>query len=373
MAVRVETVDSARKLREFQRFPWRVYSETPQWVPPLLSEEKKLLDPGRGHPFHQHAETRLFLARRNGLTTGRVAACVNHLHNEVHGEKTGFFGFFEVLEDQPSADALVQAASRWLASAGMERVRGPASYSVNETCALLVEGFDLPPSVLMSYNPPYYIGLLESAGFAPIQDMVAYRVTEGELRFRAEMATFARRMKERGGITVRSVDLKNLQAELAPVRRIYNEAWADNWGAVPMTEAEIDHLAKSLKPILRQGLVLIAEVEGEAVGFALSVPDVNVALRAANGRLLPFGIVKLLWAQRKIHSLRTIALGTLSEFRRRGVDAVLLDATIRNGTGLGFDESEMGWILEDNQAMRKPLDRVGGRVVKRYRFYEKPL
>ncbi|MFQ5966109.1 MAG: GNAT family N-acetyltransferase [Acidimicrobiia bacterium] len=373
MTVRVEAVTSRSDLRDFQLVPWMVYRGVSQWVPPLLTEERKLLDPAKGHPFHEHADTALFLARRNRDITGRIAACVNHRHNEFHDDRIGFFGFFETLDDQETADGLLDVAGEWLSNRGMSDMRGPASYSVNETCALLVEGFDSPPVILMSYNPAYYVDLLEKAGFASVQEMVAYRIHEAEIGRRDDLATFAARMKERRGIQVRTADLKNLKAELGPVRRIYNEAWAENWGAVPMTTAEIEHLAKSLKPLLKDGLALIAEVDGDAIGFALSVPDINRAIHGVNGRLLPFGIFKLLWEERKIDSVRTLALGIIPEYRRKGVDAVLLDEMIRGATSAGYYSSEMGWVLEGNQAMRQPLERLGAEIVKRYRFYERPL
>ena len=373
MAVRVEVVESRDDLRRFQQVPWLVYRDIPQWVPPLLSEERKLLDPAKSHPFHEHAETSLFLARRDRDITGRIAACVNHRHNEFHNDKTGFFGFFEALDDQETAEGLFDAAGEWLEKRGMDAMRGPASFSVNETCALLVEGFDNPPVILMPYNPPYYIDLLEKAGFVSVQEMVAYRIHAAEIGRRENMAKFAARMKERRGIEVRTADLKNLKAELGPIRRIYNEAWADNWGAVPMTTAETEHLAKNLKPLLKDGLTLIAEVDGEAIGFALSVPDINRALHTINGRLLPFGIIKLLLEERKIDSVRTLALGIIPEYRRKGVDVVLLDEMIRGATGAGYYSSEMGWVLESNHAMRQPLERVGSEIVKRYRFYERSL
>ncbi len=368
----VEAVATRRDLRAFQKLPWSIYRNIPQWVPPLLWEERKLLDPAKGHPFHEHAETALFLARDNGAVIGRIAACVNHLHNEAQRDKTGFFGFFEVVDDRETAQALFEAAGAWLAERGMEAMRGPASYSVNEVCALLVDGFEAPPVVMMSYNPPYYQDLIEAAGFHTVKDLVAYQVRDTDVP-RAELGELASRIRNRRGLVVRSADLKHLDAELGPVRVIYNEAWAGNWGAVPMTDAEIDHFAKSLKPILKEGLALVAEIEGEAVGFALSIPDINRALLRINGRLLPFGIVRLLVEERKIDSVRTLALGIRPEYRRRGVDVVLLDEIVSRAVASGYYQSEMGWILEDNLVMRQPLDRLGGKVVKRYRFYERPI
>lgn len=371
MSLRVDPVTTAKDLDAFARLPWKIYRGDPNWVAPLLGDFKKLFDTAR-HPFHQHSEVQPFLARRNGEVVGRVAAIWNRNHQRFHGEDTGFFGFFESIDDREVAAALIDRAQAWLKERGLSTLRGPASFSSNEEWALLIDGFDGPPKVMMTYNPRYYMGLLESCGFNKAKDVVAYyldcNVPPERLVRGAGLAT-----RRNPDVTLRGLNMKSFSSELAIVRRIYNEAWEKNWGFVPMTDAEIDHMAKELKPVIDPDLVLFAEKAGRPIAFSLVLPDLNEALRHANGRLFPFGLIKLLWYARRIHTLRVLTLGITPEHRHTGVDALLYLEIFRRGARKGFTAGEFSWMLEDNLAIRKPMENLGARVYRTYRLYERPI
>lgn len=369
-AVQVDAVRGRRDLRRFLQLPWAIYAGDPHWVPPLLVEQRKLLDRSR-HPFHQHAEVEYFLARRGSRLVGRIAAIVNHRHIEFHDERVGFFGFFECEDDPAAAVALLNTAQAWLAERGMAGVRGPMNFSTNEECGLLIDGFDSPPMIMMTHNPPYYRHLLESAGYAKAKDLLAYLLIDRGVPER--LAKGVERVQRRARATIRPIRLDALDEEIERVREIYNSAWERNWGFVPMTDAEFDEMAKQLKQIINPDICLIAEIDDEAVGFALALPDLNQAIRHTNGRLLPFGIVKLLWHARKIDAARVITLGVKPRFRRLGLDAMMMLRIWEKGTAGGYHRGEASWILEDNWDMRRIMERLGGRVYKTYRIYERGL
>jgi hypothetical protein len=375
--VRITPVTSRGELTEFVTFPWQVYRDDPNWVPPLISDVRKMFDPAK-HPFHEHGEVQCFLARRgpssgnkSGQVVGRIAAIVNRLHNEVHGEKTGFFGFFETLPDPAVPPYLFRAAADWLQARGMERMRGPASFSSNEEWALLVDGFDRPPMVMMTYNPPAYAGYLEDYGFRKAKDLVAYYM-------RSDVPMPKRLLRaveqvEGPPVTIRRLDMKHYTRDVDKVREVYNAAWEKNWGFVPMTEAEVEHLAKELKPVVDPDFVLFAECEGRTVGFTLTLPDANRALKAANGRLFPFGLVRMLIAAKRIKEVRVLILGVVPEYRRRRIDMLLYLHLWRTGLRKGIIGGEFSWMLEDNMLIRRPLERLGARQYKTYRLYDYPL
>jgi len=385
--IAVEVAQDPAVLREFIRLPWRIYRGDPYWVPPLLIDVEKLLDRKR-HPFHRHAEVEYFVARRAataranqvpgshsggrpGEVIGRIAAIVNHEHNRVHQEQTGFFGFFESIDDHRVTAALLNAAASWLRERGMERMRGPANFSSNEEWGLLIDGFDSSPMVMMTYNPRYYADHLERCGLAKAKDVVAYSLGVANLPERL-MATL-RRIHLQSKVTVRKLNMKRFDAEVGIVRTLYNQAWERNWGFVPMTEAEIDHMARELKPVVDPDLVLFAEVEGKPIGFALALPNAYQALRRANGRLLPFGLIRILLESRRIRHLRVLTLGVLPQYRNLGADALLYLGLCDSAAAKGYVGSELSWILEDNLLMRRAIERFGARVYKSYRLYERPL
>jgi hypothetical protein len=374
----VTPVRASRELREFATFPWKVYRGNRHWVPPLIRDTLAMLDRSR-HPFHRHGEVEYFLARQReagphgkaGEVVGRIAAIVNHLHNEFHEEKTGFFGFYEAMPDPLISAALCQSAAGWLRERGMERMRGPASFSSNEEFGLLVDGFDSAPMVMMPYNPPYYIDHLERQGFTKAKDLLAYYLEDTVSPER--ILRLAERLASRSSVKVRFFQKKRFDAEVEIIRDLYNRAWEKNWGFIPMTDAEIDHMAASLKPVLDPRLILFAELEGKPIGFALALPDMNQALAKANGRLFPLGLIRILLESRRVHRVRVLTLGILPEHRRLGADLLLYALLYSDGVSRGFHAGEFSWILEDNEAMKKPLQALGATVYKTYRVYDRPI
>jgi len=348
------------------------------WAPPLKHDVRALLSKTK-NPFFQHAEAEYFLAERDGDVIGRIAAISNRLHNETHDDRVGFFGFFECRDDPDAAGALFAAAAEWLRARQHDVMRGPASFSVNDECGLLVEGFDTPPTLMSPHNPRYYAALVEGAGFTTAKDLLMYDrgepdgLTPTPLPERLSRAITT--ITKRQGITIRPLNMKDFANEVELVKRLYNQAWEKNWGFVPMTDAEIDHLAAQFKPVVVPDLVPFVEKDGEVIGFGLALPDLNVVFRSnRSGRLFPTAL-KLLWQLKteRIHRLRVLLLGIVPEFRGKGVDAVLYHWIWTKGHEHQIRWGEAGWILEDNPAMRHSAEKVGFRHYKTYRLYDRPL
>jgi GNAT superfamily N-acetyltransferase len=367
----VSPVASRADLKAFMKLPWKIYQNDPHWVPPLLGELEKVLDP-KQHPYHEHAETALFLARRNGEVVGRISAQVNHLYNEFHEAKVGNFGFFECIDDIEVARALLDTAFEWNQKRHMTLLMGPMNFSTNEEFSspgVLIEGFDHPPAVMMAHSPKYYSRLLEDCGFTKSKDLLSYWLAGEEPPER--LVKGVARIKKAQNVVVRSLNMKDLDGEIERIKEVYNAAWERNWGFVPMTEAEFDHMAKSMRPVINPHLCAVAEIDGEPVGFALELPDLNRAFKHMNGRLLPFGWAKFLWYKRKIDSARVLTLGVKPAHRQKGIDSMLIIHLYIEGNKAGFPKGECSWILEDNMPMRHGLERIGGYVYKTYRVYEK--
>jgi GNAT superfamily N-acetyltransferase len=377
LSVRIKKVEGKQDLMEFIRFPWWVYRDDPYWVPPLISERKAFLDP-RKNPFFEHSEVELFLAQRDGETIGTIAAIINDNHNAFHEEKAGFFGLFEVIEDYAVADGLLATARDWVKAKGMDVIRGPMNMSINDECGLLVDGFDSSPVVMMTYNPRYYVDFIERFGFVKAKDLYAYIVSTDIFNSDVEklppkflrVAEIARR---RAGVRVRRVNMEDFDAEVEKAKAIYNSAWEKNWGAVPMTDAEFDHLAHGLKQFLDPDLLLLAEVDDRPVGIFVGLPDVNQPLLHINGRLFPFGWIKYLWYRRKIDTFRGLIMGVIEEYRERGIDALMYVEAAKEAFRKGYKRCEMSWILEDNVMMNRIIQRIGGEIYKTYRIYEMVL
>jgi GNAT superfamily N-acetyltransferase len=353
------------------RLPWRIYQDDPQWVPPLLGELEKVLNPKK-HPFHKHAETALFLARRDGEVVGRISASVNHLYNEFHEARVGNFGFFECVDDVEVARALLETAFDWNAQRGMTVLQGPMNFSTNDeftSPGILIDGFDRPPAIMMAHNPPYYQRLLEECGFSKAKDLLSYWMELHEPP--ARLVKGVSRIKAAQNVRIRPLNIKRLDAEIDRIKEIYNAAWERNWGFVPMTEAEFEHMAKSMKPIVNPDLCAIAEIDGEPVAFILQLPDLNRAFAHMNGRLLPFGWAKFLWHKRKIDTSRVLTLGVKPAHRHKGLDSMLIIHLCMEAQRTGYPRGECSWILEDNLPMRHALERLDGYAFKTYRVYEK--
>ena len=357
--------------KAFLEFPYRLYRGHPRWVPPLRMDEAFLGNRAK-NPFFAHATVEHFLARRGDRVVGRIAAVENRRHNDVHEDRIGFFGRFDVEPDPEATRALVEAARAWVAGRGLTAMRGPVSYSSNELIGVLIDGFDRPPKVGMPYNREDYDALLQGAGLAKVKDLVAYWIPYGPHPER--LARIARRTFDRQGYVVRQLDLRRWKDELETLLDLYNRCWERNWGFVPMTEAEFRHAAKALKTIVDPRIFLFVEKPaGTPVGFVGNVPDVNEIIRDLDGRLFPFGLFKLLARRKKIRAARTMLLGVVPEARGRGVDAALMMDVFERAGQAKYDGGEGSWILEDNVRMRKDLEALGGSVSATYRVYEMPV
>jgi GNAT superfamily N-acetyltransferase len=385
MAGNTLTINQAKtqeEKMEFIRFPWEVYRGDPNWVPPLVSERVAFLD-RKKHPFHWHSDVEYFLARRDGEVVGTIAAIHNKRHVDLQEENVGFFGLFEVLQDREAAEALLDRAGEWLAERGLTSMRGPASYSQNEEVGLLVDGWDGPPVVLMTYNPRYYVDLIEGAGFERAMDLLAYDLDLRALGRHGEnlppkLRRVAKKIEERGGFTVRPMKMSNFDVEVARFKQIYNSAWSRNWGFVPLTEDEIDHLAEGMKQILDPSLLWLAEKDGQPIGAMVPLPDLNQALIRAYPRPdVPewWTMVKLLWhwkVRRRVTRMRGFAGGVIERYQGRGVDAVLM-LKLAEQAVKRYDRCEISWILENNLKMRQTCDLYGAEVYRTYRLYERAL
>jgi hypothetical protein len=369
MGLSLVTVRDQNTLREFIRFPWSVYQNDPYWVPPLIREEKKLFNPAC-HPFYQHARVELYLVQdeRHHLL-GRIAAIVNQNHIKFHQEQAGFFGFFESVNSVEVAQVLLKAVREFLQAQGMELMRGPMSFSTNEQCGLLIEGFNSSPVFMMPYNPGYYPELIEACGLTKAKDLYAYEA-DRSIQVPEKMLRVAERIKAKEEIVVRNLVMKNFAQEVNIIKEVYNKAWSYNWGFIPMTDEEFSHMAQELKQVVIPDFVFIAEVKGQPAGFSLSLPDYNYALKHLNGRLFPFGLAKLLWYSRRIKTLRLITLGVIKEYQKRGIDTIFYLETIKKGLEKGYQKAELSWVLEDNDLMNRAILSLGGRLYKKYRIYE---
>ena len=374
--ISIAHVSSPRDLRDFVELPYRLYAGDPNWPPPLRSDVRWMLDPAK-NPFWKHAKRELFLARREGRVVGRIATIVDDEHNRVHGEKIGFFGFFESENDPEAASALLGAAEAWVRARlpGALLLRGPANPSLNDEVGALVPAESEPgiPYIMMTHNPAYYLDLFGAAGYAKVKDLVAILapVDDRSLKRLSRIAEGLRRREP--SLTVRQIRMDRFDEELAIVKKIYNAAWESNWGFVPMTSEEIDAMAKKLKPILYPPYILFAEMNGEPVAFHLALPDFNQVLAKMKGSLFPFGWLTFLLEKGKIDRCRTMALGVLPEYRRKGVDALLYYEAMKEGIRIGHKWAEFSWMLEDNLGILKPLEVFGGRIYRRYRLVEKRL
>ena len=376
-------VGTPQQRTEFIHFQWVPYQGNPYWVPPLISERQVFLDKTK-HPFHKHGEASLFLAKRGGQTVGTIAAIINPRHNQTHGENIGFFGLFECIDDYAVAERLLATARDWVRARGKDAIRGPANYSVNDEVGLLVDGFDMPPCVLMTYNPPYYKDFLERFGFVKAMDLLQLfidvgRLQDAEKAMDPRLVRVTKKLQQRSKISVRPVRLKDFDREVEIIKSLYQQAWEKNWGNVPMTEAEIDYLGHNLRQFVDPDLVLIAEASGEPVGLALCLPDMNMPLRKAYPRPgVPewWTLARLFYywkVRRQIDTLRVVLLGVLEKYRRQGIEALLYMEIARRALPKGIHKAEMGWVLETNDLMLNGIQGVGGRVFKTYRMYQLPL
>jgi len=366
----VVPVECARDLARFIRFPYSHYEGDPHWVPPLPSDERVRLTPGK-NPFFEHGEAAYFIAVENGRDVGRIAVSFDRNFNSFQNEQQAAFGFFEASSTEATA-ALLEAIEPWARSKGARVLRGPMSFTSNDEYGLLIDGFDRRPSILMTYNRPEYGGWIEAFGYRKAKDLFEFQCPVPE-KLPPAYARIAQAVRRRNGIRTRPINMKRFKEDLEKIKEIYNSAWEKNWGFVPMTDHEIDHMASQLKPAVVPDLVRFAEVDGRTVAVALSIPDVNIALAKVKGKLFPFGIFRLLWTLPRIREFRLMALGIHSEWRRKGIAPLLVAELAQVSYGRGYRNCEIGWTLEDNDPVNDLAVQMGGVKSGTFRIYERPL
>jgi len=378
--IAVTAVTTKKQHKQFIMLPWKIYKNDSHWVPQLIIDQKMLINTKK-KPFYEHSELALFLAYKGKEVVGRIGAIINQMHEELYHEGVGHFGFFEAIDDKQIAVALFDAAAQWLKANGKKIMRGPANPSVWDTNGLLIDAFDIDPVILTAYNPQYYIALYEAYGFKKARDWYAYYI-DHTMHFDPKVERITNILRKKKKITIRNIDLKKAKKELKQevkeeldlFKIVFNEAWEANWEYVPLTEHELDFLAKELIPIADENLILLAFVDGDIAGFSLCIPDFNIALKRINGRLLPFGLLKILAYRKKINMARVLAMGIRPKYRKMGIDAIFYYETYQRGiiesVYLG---GECSLIVEDNYDMRDVLKGIKTKEYKTYRMYDKKL
>ena len=369
--IEISNVRSAAEKDEFIKLPWRIYRDDPAWVPPLIIERREFLNREK-HPFYRHGDAALFLAKQNGETLGRIMASDDPNYNALHKSNVGCFGLFDSVDDLDVAAALFDAAASWLRERGRSEIIGPIDYSTNYVCGLLIDGFEYPPAVLTAHNLPYYQRLCEQCGFVKEVDWYAWWFSDLTKPLdRLRRIVTAR--SARHGVTIRPIRLKNLAADTQKIRAIYNEAWKDNWGFVPFTQAEADHMAKEMRALLVPSGTLIAEADGVPIGFVITIPEIHIALRKMNGRLtsfgLPIGLLRLIYHRLTLRVGRMVALGVIDKYRRAGVAEALVLRQIEGP----FNTGELSMTLENNVMINRFIEAMGAKRYKTYRIYRRPI
>ena len=370
MSVNVEPVTTRGQLRRFVKLPYRLYKSDPNWVPGLLADEFRKLDLRR-NPFWEHAERDLFLAVRDGKPVGRIVALRDDLWEAEHSERTATWGWFECENDLEAARALFDAATSWARERQCTRMIGPMSPNANDLVGTLIDGFNGPPVLLMTYNPPYHETLIEACGNAKWEDLLAFLLDNPDVPTRLER--IMPKVAAREGFTIRTMNKRDLENEIRKAREVFNEFEKVNEIYTPMTEPEFKAMVKDLRLVIDPDIVFFAEAEGKVVGVSMAVPDLNVGLKAARGRLLPFGAIRLLLAKRKIHLIRVISLGVVEGYRNRGVDLSFYYHSFKNGVAHGYNSCEMSWVEETNAPMTNAARKLGGEPYRTYRIYEQKL
>lgn len=368
--IEIITVERRSELRDFIDLPWKIYAEYPRWVPPLKKEVRRLLDPGR-HPFWEFSERILFLARRGSETVGRIAGIIDRHHNEFHGEQMGIWGFFECADDPEAAAALFSSVETWVRGKGMTFLRGPLSPSINYEAGLLIDGFDYPPALMMTYNPPYYPRLIESCGFSKEKELFSFMI-DGEYRLPEWLDRLAERLAGKKGIHIRPFRLKDPVPELALVREIFNDCWSGNWGYVPLSDHETREIGKSMVQIADPDLAFFIYYEDDPAGVCVILPDVNPLLKRLNGHIGLAGLLKFLLYRREITGLRGLLFGIKEKYRQLGLPLVVfrhLYEVVRKNEKYRY--MELGWTLEDNESINFLVEEAGARRHKKYCIYRK--
>ena len=366
---------SRRELTRFIKLPFGLHSGTP-WVPPLIFERRRFLDKGK-NPYFQHADSEYLLAWRDGEPVGRITAQIDRRWDRFQGGNDGQFGFIEAEDDPEVFEALFGAAEDWIRARGRERLIGPMDFTTNDEVGLLIEGYERDPMILEPWHPPYYKERIEALGYSKTMDLLMWWLELGGLkqgdRFHDAIHAVADKVESEHGITVRNMRKSDLEAEIGRFIEVYNAAWEKNWGFVPITEEEVRFHAKTLKQIFDPRWTFVAEKDGETLGAALTLPDINQVLKKLNGRLLPFGWLRFLLGKSKIDRVRVFALGVKPEYQHTGIAARFYVRHVETAKVAPQDRGDQGWILETNEPMNRAMEGMGGKVVKRYRLYEKRL
>jgi GNAT superfamily N-acetyltransferase len=372
--IQISQVRSRKDRNAFIQLQWQIYQNDLAWVPPLIIERKAFLDRAK-HPFYEHGDAALFLAQRHGEIVGRIMASDDPNYNALHQSNAGCFGLFESINDVDVAGALFDAAADWLRRRGRDKIMGPIDYSTNYVCGLLIDGFEHPPTLLTAHNPPYYTRLLEAAGFEKEVDWYAWWFDPKNAPV-ARLRRLVAARTEKTAVKIRSINVRDVVGESRRLAAVFNQAWTNNWGFVPFTEAEAKHMAVEMRAVIDSRMTLIAEIDEAPVAFVICVPDVNVALHKINGRLmqfgLPLGLVKLLWHRGKIRKARFVALGVLEKYRRTGIAEMLVLRVLEEGASRGFC-AELSMTLEDNVMVNRFIEAMGAFKYKSYRIYRRCL
>jgi hypothetical protein len=372
--LQIDPVINGQGLKTFIQVPWHIYRQDPNWVPPLIFEQKQRLT--KKNPFFQHARWQAWTAYRNGQPAGRISAQIDQLHLQIHGDKTGYFGMLEAEDDEEIFAALCQTAEDWLREQGMERVIGPFNLSINEEAGLLVEGFDTPPRLMMGHGRPYYVHRIENCGYRLAQNFLAYLIKPD---FEPPQVMQRLLQRTRNQVQLRKLQRRNLKQELEILRTIFNDAWSSNWGFVPFTEAEFSDIGEMLALLVDDEFVQIAEIDGKPVAMTVALPNLHEITRHMNGKLLPFGWFKLLWGLKVRYptTARIPLMGVIKEYQQTRFGPALaflvIDAAREALQNRGILDVELSWILEGNQGVRNLIETCGGKVYKRYRIYQKNL
>jgi hypothetical protein len=370
MSIVVKPVATRRERKQFLELPWSMYRGDPNWIPPIRMNEKELVG-YKKHPFYLDAEGQTFLAYKDGQVCGRVLAILNHAHNRFQNEQRGFFGFFDSIDDQLVANALFDAVRGWLAQRSIVELRGPANPSLNYECGLLVDGFNMPPTFMMTYNHAYYARLIESYGFRKSQDLYSFW---GHVEMLAtldkKLAYIASESQERFNVQIRPLNKSRFNAEIQLFLDIYNQSLGATWGFVPMSEPEIRHMSASLKHMILPDLALFAFVNDQPIGAVFALPDYNPRIKEIDGRLFPFGFLKLLSKRRGFRRFRALSTNVVPEYQRWGVGLVLMRGLIPKILASGIQDAEFSWVLESNHLSRRSLEKGGAVLEKTHRIYD---
>jgi GNAT superfamily N-acetyltransferase len=365
---------SEKDIKQFLKFAFKIYKDDPNWVPPLFMDRMKMLNKNKNPFFNEGGgDMELFMAYRNNEPVGRIAAIKNDVHNNIHNENIGFFGFFECINDQKVANKLLDTAQDWLKKFNFNAMRGPTNPTSSDEYGALLEGFNDTPRILMAYNPKYYLDLFDGYGLEKVKDLYAYSIQNSDMKKNEKIKRVADIVKKRYDIKIRSINMKKFQDELEVFKTIWNKTWVANWGFIPMSESEIEAAAADLKQLVNPDLVFFAEIKNEVIGVVLAMPDYNQIFRSMKGRLFPFQFLKLFTQKKKITWARVIALGVIPEYQKKGIDGALYYECMVRAAKHGIMQGEASWILEDNLMMNRGAETMQGKIYKKYRIYEKAI